>query len=101
MATCNECIYNSKCISRIVHLNGTDDLTGKDLPDMEKRCKDFKNKADFQEVKHGEWKRFGDNSKTCTCSNCNITQTVNVYNDKVMFEYCPYCGAKMDGVKNG
>lgn len=53
--------------------------------------------ADAQEVKHGEWKGLGDNSKTRTCSNCNITQTVNVYNDKVMFEYCPYCGAKMDG----
>ena len=51
--------------------------------------------ADVVEVKHGKWIRYGINSKSCTCSNCNITQTVNIYNDKVMFNYCPYCGAKM------
>lgn len=52
--------------------------------------------ADVQEVKHGEWEWFAHNSKTFTCSNCHITQTVNVYNDKIMFNYCPYCGARMD-----
>ncbi len=48
-------------------------------------------------IKEGKWecKKIGDGGTTRTCSNCNITQTVNVYNNKVMFKYCPYCGAKM------
>lgn len=47
----------------------------------------------------GDWKirKIGDGGTTRTCSNCNISQTVNVYNGKVMFKYCPYCGAKMKG----
>ena len=57
--------------------------------------------ADVAPVVHGEWeiKKIGDGGTTRTCSNCNITQTVTIYNNKVMFRYCPYCGAKMDGVK--
>lgn len=55
---------------------------------------------DVVEVKHGYWKWFAHNSKTRTCSICNISQTVNVYKNKVMFNYCPYCGAKMDLERN-
>ena len=45
----------------------------------------------------GKWEiyKIGDGGLVRTCSNCLITQTVNVYNGKVMFRYCPYCGAKM------
>ena len=39
--------------------------------------------------------KIGDGGTTRTCSHCYITQTVNVYDGKVMFNYCPYCGAKM------
>ena len=48
----------------------------------------------------GEWiVRFPyeDTGKTRTCSNCNITQTVNVYDGVVRFKFCPYCGARMRG----
>lgn len=48
----------------------------------------------------GEWiVRFPyeDTGKTRTCSNCNITQTVNVYDGVVRFKFCPYCGARMKG----
>lgn len=47
----------------------------------------------------GEWtiSKMGDGEKVRTCSNCHISQTVNVYKNKVMFNYCPYCGAKMNG----
>jgi hypothetical protein len=46
----------------------------------------------------GDWstKKIGDGGTTRTCSNCLITQTVNIYNGKVMFRYCPYCGAEME-----
>lgn len=48
----------------------------------------------------GEWQirfPYDDTSKIRTCSNCNITQTVNVYDGIVRFKFCPYCGARMLG----
>ena len=54
--------------------------------------------------KQGEWQirfPYKDTDKTRTCSNCNITQTVNVYEEKVRFRFCPYCGARMKGVSDG
>ena len=55
--------------------------------------------AGYRKQSNGEWKisKIGDGGKVRTCSNCHISQTVNVYNGKVMFKYCPYCGAKMKG----
>ena len=66
--------------------------------------------ANVQEIKHGKWmKAFSsifkweskDNSEkgfyTATCSNCNISQSVMTYQGKIKFNFCPYCGAKMDG----
>ena len=43
--------------------------------------------ADVVEVKHGEWENNGD---FYCCSEC-INYTSYDY------DYCPYCGAKMDG----
>ena len=51
---------------------------------------------DAVSVVHGEWKK--DDDGEFICSNCN-----NGYKDqptlvgRPMFEYCPICGAKMDG----
>lgn len=54
--------------------------------------------ADVVQVRHGKWiKEWWHGERTRTCSICNITQSVNVYEDEVKFKYCPYCGAKMDG----
>ena len=53
--------------------------------------------ADVVWVRHGEWvKEHWHGETTRMCSVCHITQTVNVYNGEVKFNYCPYCGAKMD-----
>ena len=54
----------------------------------------------YRKQGEGEWRiiKIGDGGTTRTCSNCYISQTVNVYRGKVMFKYCPYCGAKMKGV---
>lgn len=38
---------------------------------------------------------IGEGGTTRTCSQCNITQTVTIYDGKVTFKYCPYCGARM------
>ena len=54
--------------------------------------------ADVVQVVHGKWIReWWHSGGVRKCSTCNITQTVNVYNGEVKFNYCPYCGAKMDG----
>ena len=34
-------------------------------------------------------------SNTRTCSSCHLTMTVNMYDGKVTYHYCPYCGARM------
>lgn len=55
--------------------------------------------AGYRKQREGEWKilKMGDGEKVRTCSACYISQTVNVYKGKVMFMFCPYCGAKMKG----
>ena len=66
--------------------------------------------ADVQGIKHGKWMQafsyiFKWKSKSnsekgfhaATCSNCKITQSVMTYQGKIKYNYCPYCGAKMDG----
>lgn len=61
-----------------------------------------------KEVKHGKWmdgKYFLWKAKdksakgfhTATCSNCNITQSVMVYQGKIKYNFCPNCGADMRG----
>lgn len=32
---------------------------------------------------------------TVYCTNCDVPQTVTVYNGKIQFNFCPYCGADM------
>ena len=46
--------------------------------------------ADVVEVKHGEWKKRGNEKK---CSRCEFIYYSN--NDE--WSFCPNCGAKMDG----
>ena len=55
--------------------------------------------AGYRKQSEGEWKimKMGDGERVRTCSSCLISQSVNVYKGKVMFRYCPYCGAKMSG----
>ena len=60
------------------------------------KCKFFKNKADYAEVKHGEWilRRQSNGVKTHQCSVCGRP----IYTiDEDLENYAPYChcGAKM------
>ena len=57
--------------------------------------------ADVQEVRHGYWieKNLDDFRKVeCSCSMCGWSGVENYdsYVDIHDFEFCPYCGAKMD-----
>lgn len=94
MASCKEdCLHYNVCYKKPIHAKNTDlDIMG--------GCSDFKNKADFQEVKHGEWvedtvtynDEFVDIAKCSLCGNGTPIQDLT--------PYCCRCGAKMDGGKN-
>ena len=53
--------------------------------------------ADVVEVRHSYWQCSNVRmpSRDITCRYCHRTETIS--NGKDDFEYCPHCGAKMDG----
>lgn len=91
MATCKDCIHYKVCYGANISMI----------------CKRFKNKADFQEVKHGHWVLIDNKvfehgfierkGKTWKCTNCGEARKTRTNPD---MNYCPNCGAKMDGGKN-
>lgn len=89
---CKECIHDGVC-----HIQEM--LTGLELEEYirEFGCEDFKNKADFAEVKHSRWENISGFDV------CNICGTSPAYcepkpnNPKGYPPYCHNCGAKMDG----
>lgn len=100
--TCKDCIYYEHCHSEIAYGMGSDDLTGEYFTDIETRCKSFKNKADYAEVKHGKWETGhfeGGIFDGTNFEKCNVCQFERLFEDvrfKTTFNYCPNCGAKMD-----
>lgn len=63
--------------------------------------------VDVQKIKHGEWTK--DDSGSCYCSACGwyadydydyVTYVTNNGLGNGDFNYCPHCGAKMDGGNN-
>ena len=54
--------------------------------------------ADVAEVRHGEWKHAGDDDWRCTNCNDYFRLDVDMHPiDDCGMNYCPNCGAKMDG----
>ena len=53
--------------------------------------------ADVVEVRHSYWQcsNVRMSSRDITCRYCHRTETISNGNED--FEYCPNCGAKMDG----
>lgn len=52
--------------------------------------------ADVQEVKHGTWENTNTPNQL-RCSNCKIIHFIAQYPHGAI-NYCPNCGARMDGV---
>lgn len=50
--------------------------------------------ADVVEVRHGEWREVNDKYPRYVCTVCN-----HLFNNK-NYNYCPCCGAKMDGERS-
>lgn len=55
--------------------------------------------SDVQPVKYGEWRRKFLSDTIC-CSECKVTWSSSFKNMLNGFNYCPNCGARMDGDKN-
>ena len=53
--------------------------------------------ADVVEVKHGEWVRRGYEGIMTHCSECLHRAPFNNHQELILSNYCPNCGAKMDG----
>ncbi len=52
--------------------------------------------ADVKTVKHGEWaKRRVQNRYECSC--CHSPATITIAFTEYLSDFCPSCGAKMDG----
>ena len=53
--------------------------------------------GDVMEVRHSYWQcsNVRMSSRDITCKYCHRTETISNGNED--FEYCPHCGAKMDG----
>lgn len=55
---------------------------------------------EVEPVKHGRWKHSkagGLPTNRFVCSECDGLVQVSTYRNRCMFNYCPNCGAKMDG----
>ena len=98
--TCKECYHNEVC-EALYELNGVPRI-------FARQCAYFRNTADVVEVRYGEWytTRYatlsgGLNWYSHSCSACDYTYKTVV---PIGYDYCPNCGAKMDGEredKNG
>ena len=97
---CKNCIHNVVCIFR------------NDINDIDEwidafGCGDYKPAADVVEVRHGVWELHGnDDDIGCSyfCSKCGANYDEDWFYEHgyfIQFNYCPNCGAKMDGKGEG
>ena len=61
-------------------------------------CLDFVPKVDAEPVRHGRWLPTNDDNKK-RCSECDVIHLIAQY-PHGHANYCPNCGAKMDGGKD-
>lgn len=55
--------------------------------------------ADVQPIRHGRW-LSSDACITIDCQVCSECRS-NILMDRFYYDYCPVCGARMDGDTNG
>ena len=85
---CKKCFHYKACKEVASH-SGYSDISY-----TESQCKHFLSKADVVEVKHGRWIRYKEDCLYNRCSRC-------LYEHCCEPNYCPNCGAKMDGDTDG
>lgn len=89
--TCKDCIHNEVCHMREICNDIEEQI-------KELGCMDFIARADVAEVKYAHWT---DAVSGCWhCSECLHPILLNGGEEYVFSNYCPHCGAKMDGGNN-
>lgn len=82
--TCKDCVHYEKC--KPLRL----DFANSVIPNH--TCQHFKNKADFVEVKRGEWIVDRDcTSVTYRCPICKFELTLADPEEKLEYKGCPMC----------
>ena len=86
MAYCGKCLHLDVC--------KTADSCDGHVP----RCKHFLDKDEHPKLKHGQWIQIGYDKAMdrISCSCCKEYWNI-ADNNTEDFDYCPNCGAKMDG----
>ena len=82
MSKCSKCYHKKVCI------DGANYKTARN-------CKNYVPVADVQEVKHGHWEIGYFHDRVCSCC-AHPSNDLSDY----PYNYCPWCGAKMDGLSN-
>lgn len=93
--TCKDCLYYECCST----LNDEFKKYPKDFIHSDltvRNCTKFKNKADYAEVKHGEWIIVNNRDFEQVDAKCSICGYTDVFDETGFYKYCPNCGAKMD-----
>lgn len=92
--TCKDCIHFDVCDYHITELT----------PMTVAECQHFKSKADYVEVKRGEWiyhecvSSYDGAISGYSCSLCNAFVNEDLFeSDEFHKDFCGHCGAKMDG----
>ena len=75
------------------------------LCDIDKVLLEFEeaDEADVVEVKHGKWYKHDKKIHGDTCYYCSVCEKMALSDCMVweLTDYCPNCGAKMDGERKG
>lgn len=93
---CKDCIHNEVCHMREVCNNIEEQI-------KELGCMDFISRSDVQEIKRGKWEKFYPENEFENLYHCSICgHGVDVVDGTITpldggMNYCPECGAKMDG----
>lgn len=84
MSKCNSCYHKKICIDSANYKAA-------------ESCKHHVPAADVQEVKHGHFRRLTFSGDTIICSECKMAYNIFETNGAENFNFCPHCGARMDG----
>ena len=104
--TCKDCVHYEVCQNKAFEEAKLSVIAETVIVTIKNRivCKFFKNKADFVEVKHGEWKKYRvTEGHIFVCSLCGYRTLVDFEGEFLYHNYCPRCGADMrkGGADNG
>jgi len=103
MAKCTDCLHCDACLQLFKIAIGREPTTNGNK--AERVCKNFKDRTKYVKVVHARWEYNGRNDEYF-CSNCykqpisfkrEMNCGVGEFVEVCFSDYCPNCGAKMDG----